>query len=191
MIWLIQDFDLFSVLLRALALSLEALTVGGVFFLLFVGTPLTAEPAARNAVRRFVAWFALALAITQVLAAAESTVMLMSASGPGLAFRDVIAASFFRANFIMAAGAIALFLLLRLRRGEAWAACVLATAILGGSVALSHAASRIDHRPLLLLLTAAHHLGAAAWMGGMASLLVAIRRSQDALKIHTWPDAFP
>ncbi|HTA85417.1 MAG TPA: CopD family protein [Silvibacterium sp.] len=184
MIWLIQDFDFFSVLLRALALSLEALTVGGVFFLLFVGTSLTAEPAARNAVRGFVAWFALALAITQVLAAAESTVMLMSASGPGLAFRDVIAASFFRANFIMAAGALALFLLLRLRRGETWAACVLATAILGGSVALSHAASRIDHRPLLLLLTAAHHLGAAAWMGGMASLLVAIRRSEDALKIH-------
>ena len=51
MIWLIQDFDLLSVLLRALALSLEALTVGGVIVLLLVAPFDKSEPAARSAVR--------------------------------------------------------------------------------------------------------------------------------------------
>lgn len=193
MIWLIQDFDLLSVLLRALGLSLEALTVGGVLLLLFVATSPSAEPEARVAVRNFVAWFSLGLAITQALAAAESSVMLLTGSGTGissLVFRDVIAASFFRADCILAIAALVLFFLLRLRREGTFAACILALAILGSSVALSHAASRVDDRPLLLLLTAAHHLGAAAWIGGMASLLVAIRDSTDARKIHTMAQRF-
>ena len=86
--------------------------------------------------------------------------------------------------------ALALFFLLRLRRAGIVVPSILAAAILGGSVALSHAASRVDDRPLLLLLTAGHHLGAAAWIGGMASLLVAIRNSTDARKIHTMAQTF-
>jgi copper resistance protein D len=191
-IWLIQDFDLFSVLLRALSLSLEALAVGGVLLLLFVATAGCAAPEARGAVRRFAGWFVLALAVTQALDAAESTLMLMAGSGTGsagLAFRDVIAASFFRADCVMVAAALTLFLLLRFGRGIG-AASVAAATIVASSVALSHAASRMEDRPLLLLLTAAHHVGAAAWLGGMASLLVAIRHSDDARKIHTMAQRF-
>ena len=50
---------------------------------------------------------------------------------------------------------------------------------LGASVSLSHAASRMDHRPLLLVLTAAHHLGMAAWIGAMPFLLLALRLNRD------------
>jgi hypothetical protein len=39
LIWLLKDFDLLSVLLRAMTLSLEALTLGGVAFLLFAALP--------------------------------------------------------------------------------------------------------------------------------------------------------
>jgi copper resistance protein D len=192
-IWLIQDFDLFSVLLRALSLSLEALTVGGVILLLFVAPAGSAEAAARETVRKFVSWFALALAITQALSAAESAVMLIGGSGPGapgVPLGDVIAASFFRADCVLAAAALVLFFILRLRRGATWAAALLAMAILSASIALSHAASRVDDRPLLLALTAAHHLGAAAWIGGMASLLVAIRNSEDSRRIHAMAERF-
>src|ERR1700733_3434714 len=117
--WLIQDFDLLSVLLRALTLSLEAVSVGGILLLLFVATARVAELEARIAVRRFTGWFALALAITQALAAAESTIMLMGASGPGiqgLPFHEVLAASFFRADCALSVSAVALFFLLRYRR---------------------------------------------------------------------------
>ena len=187
MIWLVQDFDLLSVLLRALALSLEALTVGGVIVLLFVASAGAEEPAARTAVRNFISWFALALAIIQALAAAESTLMLM-AGGSDLSIRDVMAASFFRADCLLSVAALALFFFVRLSYD--WTARVAAAVIVATSIALSHAASRVDHRPLLLILTAAHHLGAAAWIGGLASLLVAIRRINDPRNIHPMTERF-
>jgi copper resistance protein D len=193
LIWLIQDFDLLSVLLRALSLSLEALAVGGVLLLLFVATKRCASPEARVAVRRFAGWFALALAVTQALDAAESTLMLMSGVGTGtsgMAFREVAAASFFRADCVIVVASLALFFLLRYGGNEIWPACVATAGIVASSVALSHAASRMEDRPLLLLLTAAHHLGSAAWIGGLASLLVAIRHSEDAKKIHTMAQRF-
>jgi putative copper resistance protein D len=37
----------------------------------------------------------------------------------------------------------------------------------------------MDHRPLLLVLTAGHHLGMAAWIGAMPFLLMALRWSRD------------
>ncbi len=193
MIWLIQDFDLFSVLLRALALSLEAVTVGGVFVLLFVAPARSAESEARNGVCRFISRFALALAIVQLLSAAESSLTLMGGNGPGtpgVAFRDVVSASFFRSDCILAFAALAMFFLLRFWPRQIWAITFAGLAIVGASTALSHAASRVDYRPLLLVLTAAHHLGAAAWIGGMGSLLVAIRASQDARNIHAMARRF-
>jgi copper resistance protein D len=186
-IWLVQDFDLFSVVLRALALSLEALTVGGVIVLLLVVPRGNAEPAARDAVRRFVSRFALAIAIIQLLAAAESTTMLM-AGGSNLAFRDVVTASFFRADCLLAGSALVLFFLAR--RDKVWASSLAAAVILIASTALSHAASRVEARPLLLVLTAAHHLGAAAWIGGLASLLIAIRQTNDPSHIHPMTQRF-
>ena len=193
MIWLIQDFDLLSVLLRALALSLEAVTVGGVLVLLFVAPRQIAEAGARNAVCRFTARFSLALAIVQVLSAAESTLVLAGGDGPGtpgLPPGDIVSASFFRADCILAVAALALYLLLRWGRRHFWAIYVTGAAIVASSTALSHAASRIDDRMLLLVLTAAHHLGAAAWIGGLASLLVAMRKSEDATRIHAMARRF-
>ena len=84
--------------------------------LLFVAPARSAEPAARNRVCRFIAGFSLALAITQVLTAAESALMLMGGNGPGtpgVAFRDVVSASFFRSDCILALAALAMFFLLR------------------------------------------------------------------------------
>lgn len=193
MIWLIQDFDLLSVLLRAFALSLEAVTVGGVLVLLFVAPARLAEPAARKGVGRFVSRFALALAIVQLLAAAESILMLVGGGGPGtpgLPLREAMSASFFRADCTLAVTSLIIYFLLRRGPKHFAAVCLTAGAVVACSTALSHAASRIDQRPLLLALTAAHHLGGAAWIGGMASLLIAIRASQDARKIHSMAQRF-
>ena len=186
MIWLVQDFDLFSVVLRALALSIEALTVGGVIVLLLVARAGKAEPAARDAVSKFISRFAIALALVQFLAAAESCAVL--AAGSNLSFGDIAAASFFRADCLLVLAALALFFLAQ--RGRVWAASLDAAVIVVASTALSHAASRVESRPLLLVLTAAHHLGAAAWIGGLASLLVAIRRTQEPRYIHPMAQRF-
>jgi putative copper resistance protein D len=182
-IWLIQDFDLLSVLLRALTLSFEALTVGGVLFLLFVATPPAAEAEARKAAGRFCGWTALGLAFAQTLSAAESAVMLMG--GSAMPFHDVATADFFDADLAIIVAAVFLFFLMRARFDAArYVATLPAFIVLAGSVALSHAASRLDHRAVLVLLTAAHHLGTAAWIGAMPCLLVAMRRSGDGEGLH-------
>ena len=187
MAWLLQDLDLLSVVLRALALSLEALVVGGVVFLWLAATPKVAEPAARAAARRFTGWCALALGVVQVVAAAESSATLMSND---LEFREIVSASFFKADCVIVAASLALFLLMRLRSGRIILRLVASGALVSGSVALSHAASQLNHRVLLLFLTALHHLGAAVWIGAMPSLLVTIRQSGDAKRIHSLASRF-
>jgi len=144
-------------------------------------------------VSRFTSHFALALAIVQLLAAAESTLMLVGGGGPGtpgLPLRDVVSASFFRADCILAIADLVIYFLLRHGTRHLWAVGLTGFAHVASSNALRNAASRIDNRPLLLLLTAVHHLGAAAWIGGMASLLIATRASQDARKIHAMAQRF-
>lgn len=183
MIWLIQDFDLLSVLLRALTLSFEALTVGGVLFLLTVATPTTAEESAHRASSRFCAWAALALAVTQILSAAESAITLMA--GSGMSFGEAATADFFLANIAIVIAALLLFFSLRAHSGILRSLTpIFALVIVAGSVVLSHAASRLDHRALLISFTAAHHLGTAAWIGAMPCLLIALRRTQDATRLH-------
>ncbi|WP_446744940.1 copper resistance D family protein [Silvibacterium acidisoli] len=174
MIWLIQDLDLFSVLLRAFTLSFEALAVGGVIFLLLAATPALTENSLRSSLARFTSWAALALAVTQALSALESAVEMMN--GSGLGWHDVLTAGFFLSDAVIVSASILLWVLLRFAPSFHWFALLLALTITGSSVALSHAASRLEDRALLVLLTAAHHLGSSAWIGAMPSLLVALRK---------------
>lgn len=179
MIWLVRDFDLLSVLLRAASMSLEALTLGGLFFLLIVLIPSGASFGVVLRIRRVAAWFALALAVTEVCSLAAGSVMLMSSSGPGL--REMAGASWFIAECILGGAALLLFVLLRSSsRKTLIPAGITAVILLGASVSLSHAASRMDSRLTLLVFTAAHHLGTAAWMGAMPYLLLTLRRSEAA-----------
>ncbi|MBT9331081.1 copper resistance D family protein [Paracidobacterium acidisoli] len=176
MIWLLRDFDLLSVILRAASLSLEALTLGGLIFLLLVAVPAGADRLIQTRIRRVAAWFALALVAVKAAGLAISSLELMSDSG--MSFREVASAGYFIAGCAMAGAALVLFVLLRSRRRWVLAAASLAgLVLLCSSVALSHAASRMDSRVLLLVLTGLHHLGTAAWIGAMPYLLLGLRRS--------------
>ena len=178
MIWLLKDFDLLSVLLRAGALALEALTLGGVTFLLVAGLPSQISPDSLRRLRGVTAWAALALAITQVLSVATSCTILIG--GSGFSFRDVATADFFFLGILLSFGAFTLFLLMRASSRRALFACApFALLVLAASVGMSHAAARLDHRWILLGLTALHHVGTAAWIGAMPFLLIALRREED------------
>lgn len=182
MIWLLQDFDLLSVLLRVLSLSLEALTVGGVLFLWCIAPRATAEPAARAAVTRFTARFALVFAIAQALSAVISCAALV---GNGISLQEALSASFFIADCVIIAAALALFFSLRSFPQSTYLSAFWAFVLVMASVTLSHAASQLHHRAILFALTAAHHLGSAGWIGAMPSLLVALRKSENTQKAHT------
>jgi copper resistance protein D len=181
--WLIPDFDLLSVVLRAMTLSLEALVLGGVIFLLFDVTVVGASAAVRQRLLRISSWFAFALAVVQILSAAVSSAVLIGSTG--LQLGDVISASYFRTDCLLVASALLLWLVLRFIGTRSLIPTLLpALLVLASSTALSHAASRVDHRALLLLLTAAHHLGTAAWIGAMPYLLIAVGRAED--KEEAW-----
>jgi len=178
LIWFVRDFDLLSLLLRALSFALEALAFGGVFLLMFSGRPAGLASETQTRLRRIAAGFALGLAITQIALMGTTSAVLMG-SGSGMGMRDVASAAFFISGVIFTAAALAVSLLLR------WTSKMSLTLIavviaLAASVSLSHAASRMDHRPLLLVLTAGHHLGMAAWIGALPFLLIALQLSNDA-----------
>jgi putative copper resistance protein D len=178
LIWFVRDFDLLSLLLRALSFALEALAFGGVFFLLFSARPAGLDSDAQSQLRRIAAGFAVGLAITQIALMATTSAMLVG-NGSGMGMRDVVSAAFFVSGVIFTLAALALALLLRLTSKLSLALLAVAIA-LGASVSLSHAASRMDHRPLLLIFTAGHHLGMAAWLGALPFLLIALRLGGDA-----------
>jgi copper resistance protein D len=176
LLWFVRDFDLLALLLRAVSFALEALAFGSLFFLLFAARPAGLSAAARARLRITGSRFALALAVTQALMLSTTSAELMGSAGLGL--RAIVTAAYFISGCIFAAAALALFVLLRVT-ARLWPAAVAAFAALGASVSLSHAASRMDHRPLLLVLTAAHHLGMAAWLGALPFLLMAIKICND------------
>jgi putative copper resistance protein D len=181
LIWFVRDFDLLSLLMRALSFALEALSFGGVFFLLFAARPAQLRPEPQMRLRRIASRFALALAITQFVLIATTSAMLIGGSGmgSGKGLLDLLSAAYFISGTAFAIASLALFLLLRLVSRLAPSLLALLIA-LAASVSLSHAASRMDHRPLLLILTAAHHLGMSAWLGALPFLLVALKLNSDA-----------
>ncbi|HUB20157.1 MAG TPA: CopD family protein [Acidobacteriaceae bacterium] len=176
MIWFVRDFDLLSLFLRALSFSCEALAFGGIFFLLFAARPAQASTEAQRHLRRIAGRFALALVFAQIALLATTSSELMGSAGLGM--RDMASEPFFLASAVFACAALTLFFLLRITARLTPSIVALLVA-LSASVALSHAASRMDHRPLLLFFTAAHHLGMAAWIGALPFLLLALQRTSD------------
>jgi copper resistance protein D len=167
---LLDIFGFLSVLLRGMALSFEALTVGGVIFQLWVARQeKIGGPWLRGA--------AALLAITQVCVAGVNAAILMGTTDLRLA--DILGADFCRAALLVLAGAVAIAVLAPAgrRRIIAVLACI---SIVAGSTMLSHSAARLEARPLVIALTFIHHAAGAAWIGGLLYLLIALRRNADS-----------
>lgn len=165
-------------LLRAASLALEALTVGGVTFLLVAAVPSQIAPEVLRGLRTATSRAALALAAVQVLSIAVSCAILIG--GSGVSFLDVASTAFFFYWTMGAVSAFALFVLMRASsRRTLFVSAPLALLLLLSGTATSHAVSRLDHRPILFVYTAFHHIGAAAWIGAMPFLLMALRREVE------------
>ena len=182
MIWLLNDFDLLSMLLHAATLSLEALLVGGVLFLLAVAVPGGADEGALRACWRSMHWAALAMIVAEIASVVVETSVLVGNSGmtvaQALGGGPLLAqgCSVFCALVLLVS---ARFSQRKLRSGVRAAMLICAAGLLGSAVSLSHAVSRMDHRAVLTAFTALHHLGSAAWIGAMPFLLVVLKRTDD------------
>jgi len=172
---LVDLFAYLSVLLRGAVLVLQTLAVGAVAFDLLVLRPggSEAQPA-REGQRRGAAWASLALAFAWLLWLALDAAVLVGTSDLDPA--DVLGASFFINGFLVS---VCGFLLAALSFTTfvptAWL-LLPALGVLLGATATSHAAARLEDRPLLLALTFVHQAAVAAWVGGLPSLLRAVRR---------------
>ncbi len=175
MIWFLRDIDLLTVLLRAATLAFEALLLGGVAYLLAVARPARAGAAVEGTCRRGIRMSALGLVASEVAIILASGALLMS--GSDLTLKDVTTTSFFRADSFAILFAIGLWICTRPKSSTATVAMLpLGFLLLAATISSSHAVARIDHRVLLAILTAAHHLGTAAWLGAMPYLWISLGR---------------
>jgi putative copper resistance protein D len=178
LIWFLRDIDLLSILARAATLSFEALLLGGIAYLLVVALPARASGAVERICRKGIRIAALALIAAEVVMVSASGATLMN--GSDLTLGDVWTTNFFRADTFAIMLAIGLWISVRFKSGKATVAMLLLSLLLIASVvSTSHAAARIDYRVLLVGLTAAHHLGTAAWLGAMPYLLISLGRAES------------
>ena len=175
--------DHLSVPLRGLAVTAQSLAVGGVAFLLLLAVPIAPclSPALGSAILRragrITAWAGLAVALVSLARIALQLAALVGEVGIPLG--RALGAGFVGAWGAQTVAGLAIAALLRWGRrpagAEAMASLAIAAlAIIGGSVATSHAAGRLDLGLLLGVATALHELGAAVWIGGLPCFLAAL-----------------
>jgi putative copper resistance protein D len=169
-----------DVILRGLALTGQAVAIGGVLFALLI---LRARPGDVG----FVRVWTLVTAGAAVVAVAQAGMLALLAGAldapAGTLAARLMATQYFRATVARALAAVVLVIAaLAVRRaprvGTWW------PLLLGGAMAMvisaawtSHAAARLDHRASLLVLDALHQVAASAWIGGLLCLMVvAFRR---------------
>lgn len=181
MILFVQDFAWFAVVLRALLLTLQTLTLGGVVFLAFL-QPGEDIPAAMPRCLRWLKRASIALAaVGAAYVVVNSTVLMISV---GLHLRDLLTADYFVSGCITAALGVEIAVIAR--RCERRPSAILlqrvlpalALGLMVNDVFTSHAVSRMENRWLLAAMTLVHQLAAAAWLGVLPFLLMAMRAAE-------------
>ena len=205
MLWFLRDYPLATLILRALTLAFDALFIGGLFFhSILLGAPFKAPQRAQRVERAGLSgekssysfsetdFFqksqallrisALGLATAQVGFILLDTAILSSTTG--LPFTAFFTANYFLAGVVLVAAAI-LFLAVR-RFGSPtnplWLLFI--PLLLYSTVWTSHAASRLEYRALLIVLTALHQLAVAFWIGSLPYLWLFLE-TQDRNKSTT------
>ena len=114
----------------------------------------------------------------QVLYLYVNSAVLMASAEIG--FSDAMGANFFIAGSVMLLAALLIALIARNQENYTlWFLSVLVLIVLGASVMTDHAASRIDGRVPLIILTALHELATGFWIGGLPFLLLGLYVQRD------------
>jgi copper resistance protein D len=174
---LLDIFGYLSVVLRGAVLAAQAMLLGGVIFLLLMKTLLSPPSLARCS--RLLGWSAAAFAATELtFVLLQVTVLSGTLEIP---IGDVFSAAFARADLIAAtaAGVAAWLAWSGAQGGRLLALAALGLIILAAQVATSHAAARLEDRALPAVADFLHMAGAAAWIGGIPYLLIALRDRRD------------
>lgn len=181
---LVDIFGYLSVILRAGTLVFQSLLLGGSLFLLWIASPggetTEAELAAvRRSASQLLRISAIALVMVQALYLYVNSAALTASAEIG--WRDVIGANFFIAgSIILGASIMVAILATSAKRSAQIATGILVAVVLASSIATNHAASRLDGRLPLIVLSTLHELATGFWIGGLPFLLLGLYRAGDS-----------
>ena len=183
MLKLVDVFGYLSVILRAGTLVFQSLLLGGVLFVLWIARP-TAEAGTGDFAKvqayslRLLRIAAVGLAAMQAFYLYVNSAALMATAEIGL--REVVGANFFISGSIVFISALAVAVLASPHRKAAgrWLAVLVAVA-LSASVMTNHAASRMEGRASLVIVSFLHELATGFWIGGLPFLLMGLHLSRD------------
>lgn len=182
MLQLVDLFGYLSVLSRAGTLICQSLLLGGGLFLFWIASPapdISEDSLAtvRSSSLRLLRVSAIGLAVVQGISLYIDSVVLMATAE--IPFRNVIGANFFVAGSCLLIAATCVFFMARTADNIRSSALPLLVAIiLSATVMTSHAAARMNGRPLLIALTSLHEASAGFWIGGLPFLILALFRAK-------------
>ena len=178
-----------DVLLRGLAHSGQALAIGGVIFAFVVLRPaIRQRPSLAPLLQRSRILAAIGAAVAATAQALSLYAQVHQlADEEGWPLREILTTAYFDASLVRIAAGLGLIAVCVVRRRDdtrgGWAALFALSAVLAvGSALTSHAAGRVDHRELLLVLDGLHQVAVAAWVGGLAHLTTVAFRAREP-----WP----
>ncbi len=183
---LLDVFGYLSIVLHGLIIIGQSVSIGGVIFLAALARPLAPSlpdcgyTITRDS-QRIAAWASLGLVIAELLAL---SVQLAVLSGTlQLPVSDLLDAQSSIASLVKLGATIALGMLLALSSRPSSPALLFLCAVeLSAATFTTHAAARLEHRPLLLAVEWTHQLGAAIWIGGLPCFVAALHRARDQIE---------
>ena len=180
---LVDLFSFLSVVLRAGTLVFQSLLLGGVLFVLWVARDSPEAPFESIAKIQKSSWrllqiSAVGLALVQLLYLYVNSAVLMATAEIG--FDGVVGANFFISGCIVLTAALLTAIAAGGNKNIAkYALPALAVIVMGASVMTNHAASRLEGRPLLIVLSSVHELATGFWIGGLPFLVLGLFRAED------------
>ncbi len=179
---LVDLFGYLEIILHGLVILSQSMALGGTLFVLLLARPLAERLPGGGTIARQTAciagWSALALVLCEGLTIALQSSVLISTVE--LSLGNVLRADFAIAGLVKCAAAALLAVCLLLWRATPWPLLLALCGVeLAAATLSTHAAARLDDRGLLLGVEALHQLGAAIWIGGIPSFLLALGHVHD------------
>jgi len=183
MLKLVDIFGYLAVLLSAGTLIGQSLLLGGLLFVYGIARPSAEVPAAgldrvRSLSLRLFRAAAIGLVIVQLLYLYVNSAVLMASAE--ISFQEAAGANFFLAGSVMLFAALTAAIVARTGgKHTAWYLSGLVLVVLGASVMTDHAASRLEGRVPLIILTALHEAATGFWIGGLPFLLLGLYANRE------------
>ncbi len=181
---LVDLFGYLSIVIHGVTILAQSMTLGGIAFYILLARPLAprigaAGPWIAESAIRIAAWSALGLVAAEALTVALQVAVLTDTVSISLG--QALTAHFALAGIAKTALATLLAVVLFRQRDRAPVPLLVLLCVLElvAATLTTHAAARLDNRALLLVVSWLHQAGAALWIGGIPSFLMALSRLHD------------